>query len=436
MKKKVLSMVLCASMTAAMLAGCGSSSSNTTDTSDSSASGSADTAADSASNEAASPAASGETVTLRVWAAEEDQTLTNELVEKFKEANPDQSFDITIGVESEANAKDDILVDPEAAADVFAFASDQITDLVKAGVLQPVQDTDTVSSENAAGSVEAATVDGTLYAYPMSADNGYFLYYDSTVVTDPSSWDAILADCEAAGKKAGMVFASGWYNAGFFYGAGFTTALNEDGGTALDWNGTSPDGIAGVDVVQGMLDIANNSAFLPITDGDTANQIASGSLAAIVSGTWDSSAAQEAFGDGYAATKLPTFTCAGEQVQMGSVAGYKFVGVNANSEYVGWAMELALFLTNEESQAERFDQREIGPSNTNVSESAEVQENVALAALSAQSAYGFVQDGTVGSGFWDPTQTFGEIIAQGNPSGTDLQELLDNLVESAAQPIE
>ena len=51
----------------------------------------------------------------------------------------------------------------------------------------------------------------------MSADNGYFLYYDSNVVTDPTNWDAILTDCAAAGKKAGMVLASGWYNAGFFY---------------------------------------------------------------------------------------------------------------------------------------------------------------------------------------------------------------------------
>ena len=132
----------------------------------------ADNSAAAGTEEAAAPAASGDTIALRVWAAEEDQTLTNELIEQFKEANPDQTFDITVGVESEANAKDDILVDPTAAADVFAFASDQLIDLVDAGVLQAVQDVDTVSSQNVAGAVEAATVDGTLYAYPMSADNG------------------------------------------------------------------------------------------------------------------------------------------------------------------------------------------------------------------------------------------------------------------------
>ncbi|MCI5873086.1 MAG: extracellular solute-binding protein [Clostridiales bacterium] len=421
MKKKVLSALLCVSMVATMVTGCGSKDEGA--------------AAPAGTEEAAAPAASGETIALTVWAAEEDQTLTAELVENFKAANPDQTFDITIGVESEAKAKDDILVDPEAAADVFAFASDQITDLVNAGVLQPVQDVDTISSENVAGSVDAATVDGTLYAYPMSADNGYFLFYDSTVVTDPSNWDAILADCAAAGKKAGMVMASGWYNAGFFYGAGFTTALNEDGSTSMDWNGTSADGIAGTDVAQAMLDIAGNAAFLPITDGDTSNQIAGGELGAIISGTWDAAAVQEAFGDGYAATALPTYTCAGEQVPMGSAAGYKMIGVNANSAQVGWAMELAKFLTNEESQKERFSQRQIGPSNIAAGEAPEVQENVALVAVTMQNGTnGVVQ--VVGGGYWEPTKTFGEIMAQGNPEGTDLQTLLDNLVAAVGQPTE
>ena len=230
-----------------------------------------------------------------------------------------------------------------------------------------------------------------------------------------------------------MVYASGWYNAGFFYGAGFTTELNDDGSTTMDWNKTSADGIKGTDVAQAMLDIATNSAFLPITDGDTANQIATGTLGAIVSGSWDATAVQEAFGDGYAATVLPTYTCAGQQVAMGSAAGYKMMGVNANSKQVGWAMELAKFLTNEDSQQTRFEEREIGPSNIKVGESDEVKANVALAAVTAQNgANGVVQ--SVGSNYWDPTKSFGEIMAQGNPDGTDLQTLLDNLVDAVSQP--
>lgn len=121
-----------------------------------------------------------------------------------------------------------------------------------------------------------------------------------------------------------MTLASGWYNASFFYGAGFTTGLNDDQTTSIDWNTTSPDGYSGVDVVKSMLNIAADPAFMAIADGDISNQLASGALVACVSGTWDSITAQEVFGDGYAATKLPTFTIGDKQVQQGSVAGFKF----------------------------------------------------------------------------------------------------------------
>ena len=83
----------------------------------------------------AAPAASGGPISLTLWGAEEDQALLAELVEKFKAQYPDQTFDIKIGVESESTAKDTVLTDVEAAADVFAFANDQLNDLVSAGAL-------------------------------------------------------------------------------------------------------------------------------------------------------------------------------------------------------------------------------------------------------------------------------------------------------------
>lgn len=393
--------------------------------------------------------ASDETVSLVVWGAEEDQTLLSELVEGFKAAYPDTTFDIQIGVESESTAKDTILTDVEAAADVYSFADDQLTDLVNAGalinldeygeVLQMAGKTlDDVKSANSTGSVEAASLNGSLYAFPRAGDNGFFLFYDSSVLSeeDVASWDNLLAAAEAAGKKVGMTLASGWYNASFFYGAGFTTGLNEDGSTAMDWNGTSEAGYSGVDVVKGMLEIAANPAFMAVADGDLSNQLASGDLVAVVSGTWDGITAQDVYGDGYAATKLPTFTVAGEQVQQGSVAGFKFTGVNGYSENAGWAVLLADYLTNEEAQQKFFDQRESGPTNNNVAASEEVAANVAIAALAQQSEYSQAQH--VGNNYWDPSATFGELIAQGTLSVDDdeaIQAALDTLVEGVTAPV-
>lgn len=400
----------------------------------------------------ATTAMAGEdTISLTLWGAEEDQDLLKELVEKFEETYSDVTFDIQIGVESESTAKDTILTDVEAAADVFAFASDQIYDLVNAGALANLDEydeafqgvagksLDDVRAANSESSVEAATVDGNMYAFPMSGDNSYFLYYDSSVISeeDAQSWDTLLAAAEAAGKKVGMTLASGWYNAGFFYGAGFTTDLTDDGTTTMDWNQVSADGYTGISVVQSMLNIAGSPAFQAIADGDISNQIASGNLCAAISGTWDATVAQETFGDGYAATKLPTFTVGEDQVQMGSAFGYKFVGVNAYAENIGWAAVLAEFLTNEEAQVARFNARQIGPTNINAAASDEVTANVAISAVVAQSEFGVIQ--RVGGKYWDPAQSFGENIAQGTVAADDevaIQEMLDTLVEGVTAPIE
>ena len=430
MKKKLVSVLLSAAMAATLLAGCGGSDN---------------------SSDGGNSAASGEkqTVSLRMWGAEEDQDFLKQMAESFSEEYADAA-DITVevGVESESTAKDTVLTDVEAAADVYSFASDQLPDLVNAGALQSIDDmdealqayagksVDDVKEANTADSVEACTYNDTLYAFPRTADNGYFLFYDSSVLSedDVASWDSLLAAANNAGKKVGMTLASGWYNASFFYSAGFTTGLNDDGSTSMDWNGEAD--YSGVEVTQAMLNIAGNPAFMAVADGDSSNQLASGQLCAAVSGTWDASVAQEVFGDGYAATKLPTFTIAGDQLQQASVSGYKMVGVNAHSKNAGWAALLADWITNEDAQRTQFEERQIGPSNKVVLESDEVQSNTALAALAAQNEYGVVQ--FAGQNFWDPAATFGEIVAKGELDVNDtagIQAALDTLVEGATAPI-
>lgn len=397
-------------------------------------------------------ASAADPISLVLWGAEEDQALLAELVEGFKAAHPDQTFDIQIGVESESTAKDTVLTDIEAAADVFAFASDQMNDLVAAGALLDLsgqvsavlpayagKTLEDVMAANGGGSVAAASKDGKLYAFPMGGGNNYFMYYDSTKVSaeQAETWDGILAAAEASGSKVGMTFASGWYNASFFLGAGFVADMNADGTTFIDWNGTSSKGYTGVDVVKGMSAIAANPSFLAIPDGGISNEIASGTLCAVISGTWDAGAAEAAFGEGYAATKLPTFTCAGDQVQMSCYSGFKLMGVNAYSKNSGWAVLLAEYLTNEESQAARFASRQLAPTNLNAAADEAVASNIAIAASAAQDVYGSVQN--VGGKYWDPTATLGQMIAGGELNSADdaaIQKALDTMVEGVCAPVE
>ena len=125
---------------------------------------------------------SGVNHTLKVWAAQEDQSLTRELADRFIAANPQYSVTVELGVVGEPDTYKTYSEDPEAAADVFSFPNDQLRDFVAAGGLYEItRKKDDIITRNGEGSVGSATVNGKLYAYPATADNGYFLYYDSSV---------------------------------------------------------------------------------------------------------------------------------------------------------------------------------------------------------------------------------------------------------------
>lgn len=432
--KKLLAMILTLTMVFAM-AGCGNK-----ETSAPADSGAKDSSAAEDGASAEDPVANlikatEGTVKLTVWASEEDQEFTQGLIDSFKALYPDVTFDITLGAKSEADAKDDVLADVEAAPDVYAFADDQILELVNGGALQEVANTYTydVKNENLAGSVEAATIDGKLYAYPMTADNGYFMYYDKSVLSesDVESLDAMTAKADKAGKKVAMIVSDAWYNYSFFKGAGYDVTLNEDGVTNnCTWNAEGA-----TDVAQAIIDLGKNKGFESVKeDADIVTGIKDGKFAAAVSGVWNSDAIKEAWGDNMAACKLPTFTCGGKQVQMSSFSGYKMIGVNPHSQFVGWSMILAEYLTNKENQIKRFNERGLGPANEEASQSADVQASPAIAALAAQAEFASPQ--RVGGNYWDPANTLGLTLITGNPDGTDLQELLDNAVEGITAAVQ
>lgn len=369
-------------------------------------------------------------VSLLVWVGDDaDQTWINGVIDSFKAAYPDTTFDIKVGIQSESTAKDTVLTDITAAADVYTFADDQLGELVLAGALQPVSlNLDEIIARNGAGSVAAASMDGTLYAYPATADNGYFMFYDKSYFTqeDVMTMDKMLEVAAAAGKRVSMEMSGGWYMYSFFAGAGLQMRLMDDGVNNLcNWNATDTP-ITGLQVAEAMLAIAKNPGFINQGDGEFVTGVKDGSVIAGINGVWNANAAAEAWGDNYAAVKLPTYTVAGQQVQMASFAGYKLVGVNAYSAEVGWAMQFADFMTNEQSQISRFVLRGQGPSNLVAGTSAEVQASPAIAALAAQSAYATTQ--RVGGNYWSPAATFGALIYGGNADGTDLQTLLDNMV--------
>lgn len=374
-------------------------------------------------------------VELTVWASDLDQDVTQTMLDSFAlEYAEEADFTFTLGAVSEANAKDEVLTDIEAAADVFAFADDQLNELYTAGALLEVQEnTSNVISRNGgndAGVIQAATINNKLYAYPMSADNGYFLYYDSSVYseTDVETLDGILAAAEADGSQFTIQINNAWYLYSFFQGAGLSLTYNGEL-NATDWNSA-----VGVKVVESIIAMAEHPGYINVDDAGFKTGLANGTISAGVNGTWNAQDAQDAFGDHYAATKLPTFTLDGEQTQMASFAGYKLVGVNATTDEAYWSMMLSDWLTNEANQVLRFNERGIGPSNVNAASSDDVAANPAISALSQQAPYSTVQ--YIGDAFWSPAETFGNLIVDGTLSSSSLTTAISDALDILADGIE
>jgi arabinogalactan oligomer/maltooligosaccharide transport system substrate-binding protein len=376
-------------------------------------------------------ASSDGTVQLTLWGAEADQELLAQIVESFEQEYAGYAnFDITITAQDESDCKDVLLEDVENGADVFTFVDDQLTTLVAAGALAPVPNADAVRAANAEAADDACSVNDTLYAYPLTADNGYFMFYNKAYFSeeDVKTLDRMLSVAAASGKKVVLDMSSGWYLYAFFGLTGLEVGINDDGITNYcNWNATEGD-ITGLDVAEAMIAMAQSSGFASMTDDDFVAGVQNGSVIAGVSGVWDATAIEEAWGSDYGAVKLPTYTCAGKQVRMASFAGYKMVGVNAYSSNTEWALKLADWISNEDNQSLRFKERGQGPANTAAASSPEVSAAPAIQALIAQSEYSSLQ--RIGGSYWTPVSEFGVSMSEGNPSGKDLQLELDNMVEA------
>ena len=367
-----------------------------------------------------------DTVQLTIWASEMDQEFTQKLLDEFKAKYPTVNFDFQLGIQSEAGAKDAVIADPTAAADVYAFADDQLIELINAKGLTEVSTAYTydVATENSSSSIAAATFNGKVYAYPMTGDNGYFMYYNSSIFSadDMVSFDKMVEVAKEKGVTIGYQ-KGGWYLHGFFdaEGTGHFADLQDDGSTTCNWNDQ-----VGVDIANAIISYAKEGVLVMADDSTAAEGFKAGTMGAVVSGTWAAQSFAEALGDNYAACIMPKFKAGDNEYQMTAYLGFKLIGVNPNSAFLPWSMLLAEYLTCEESQVARFQARQLGPSNVKAAASPEVLSDVAIAAISAQGAHGTLQ--RVGGNYWASSESLSDILISGNPDNQDIQQLLDDAV--------
>ena len=307
--------------------------------------------------------------------------------------------------------------------DVYAFASDKILPLYQAGALAPVTGTyETYIKETMSeGALEAATFAGGTYAYPYAGDNGYFLYYNKSLLTetDIQTIEGIFAKAETNKMKlAYPIQSTPFYSVGtlFSFGARYELDISETGTISnvtadFDSDNGVLGGLALMKIMQEKASVWQDTQAAPTGDNG---------IIATVDGSWNAASYQEQMGEDYACAKLPTITVTDEKgtehtANLSSFLGYKLYGVNpqrstGEGERLMAAHDFAKFLTSQETQDWRFDNFSIAPTNTTVAALSKVTSNPAVKAITAQSQYAVAQTATPAN-LWTAPNTLTAAIA-------------------------
>lgn len=425
--RKILALLLAVLMTIGCLAACTGNGGDTTDPA-----GSQTETQGNVDNDAAAAAANafgadfisewgqfvadneGTEINLRIWAPSLAQDVVKAEAAKFAEMFKDYfTANITVEIQEEGDTAGQVINDPKKAADVYSFPSDQLNKLVNAEAIASVAFADETAVLNTVNSVSAATIDGTVYAYPSTV-NSYFLAYDKRVITDEDakSLEGLLAACKAADKKFTFDSGNSYFACTYLYTGGLQTLGYQEDGLTQKFNDYDIDELT--NTVKAFADLFKSykGTFESISTTGFADGVKTDptTVAAGVVGSWDVASVNQVLGENVGYAILPTINVNGVDKQMINMFGYKYFGVNSQSAYPYAAQLLAYWLTGEECQIDRAKQLDWGPLNINAQAIDEVKNDAAMTAVLAQSEYSMPQV-SLAQTFWTPTDGLGKYVA-------------------------
>lgn len=426
MKKKAVTLLLVAAMTATMVAGCGNKAASNEAADDSTASDEAAATEETTGTEAAAEdtADSDEEAwsgTLTVWSPQEDQDtgwLAKEC-DAFKAAHPNWDITFNYGVCAEGDAKSTITQDVENSADVYMLANDNIPDLVAANAIAELGGSylDYVNTTNSDSIVASVTYNDAVVAFPFTS-NTWFMYYDKSVFSDDDikSFDTMLEK-----GKVSFPLSNSWYIQAFYVANGCTLfGDGTDEAAGVDFSGDKA-----ATVTKYLVDLCKNPNFINDADGAGIAGLRDGSVNAIFSGTWDAESVKEALGDNMGVAALPTVNIGGTEGQMKSFVGSKAIGVNPNAENMQVAMSLAAFLAGEDAQKDHYDMRNILPTNINI---AIADDPIATAVTKVMTDTSIMQPLVSAMGnYWSPAENMGKALIAGEITADNAAEKTEDM---------
>lgn len=387
-----------------------------------------------------------ENAPIVVWGPGAEQPVVEAIVNAYNEANPNDKINYTFNICSEADGGTTLAADPKVKnyPSLFAFADDHLGNLVNKNIVRKLggSNLSNVTTTDTENSIESAsyTVNGekNVYAYPISTDNGYFLYYDGDVLSDDDvkTFEGILSKSKAQKKVMVMDVPNGWYAASFFLAEGvcgtdslkYETAAKEDGTSGTKYNVTwdNDNGAAMAKATSDLLVQYNSEhggTFLSGDDTVIGNYASAGTLSAAVTGTWNESSLKEKFGT-LKAVKLPTLN----GHQLGSFSGTKLYGVNAyaTSAEQRTAHKLANLLTSKSAQITRYNQRAAFPCNKEALADPSYTENQTIGskAFLDQAQYSAIQSRAAEGRYWDVGKAIGQVMLDGYTTADKVQTAL------------
>ena len=361
---------------------------------------------------AASSELAGE-YTITVWAAEKVVDLTKKQIEDFNNSNDmGIKFNATVEAVGEGDAATKMITDVEAGGDIYFFAQDQFNRLVQAGALGALgtKAAEFVQTNNVEAAVTAATTGEAFYAYPVTADNTFFVFYDKSVVKEDSLGDIakMIADCEAAGKTFCFDLKNGWYLPAFFFGTGCKSVWEADSDgkfLAVVDNFNSDKGFI---AAKALNTVMSSDKFVSTSETSEFDNNAG----FVVSGTWNTENAKSILGDNFGAAPLPKFVVDGTEYQLSPFTGSKLVGVkpHTDAKLNAACHQLAQYLTGEQAQVERFEAAGWGPSNIAAAQNEKVLSDAVLGSIAQQAPYSVYQGNIPGNWWGNSAQVLGEAL--------------------------
>ena len=370
-------------------------------------------------------------ISLRIGAPKNQVAWMNSILGEFNSLTG-SSITFTVSEFEEGDGVSN-LPTAESAPDIFPYASDQTLSFYQLGALSNVSRSDgNWIKENMGNDAYNAAKLQSLVGIPFTSDNGAVMFYDKSVVSDPSQIDTLpelFALAESLDKEVNIPYGNGFYCAPILQTYAGGQSLYSLTPTDRSYNATSsfasPEGLQGAKLLKQIINYAEvrNVATVP-----GKNDV----LATIVDVSKVASFKNE-MGDKYATAPLPFVTEGGPR--LGSYLGYKFYGVN-NTLSAGdktIAFNVAKFLASEYVQAKRFDEYKAKPTILDLQDYAMSESHIQSLTTQAQNN-GTILLTACGLELWSETATATQSIKALSPNATDadFMEIL-NVLDSALE---